>query len=45
MQAESQSMLNTFTEHDFQNALKKRQKRFDQCIRSEEDYFEDDGGQ
>jgi hypothetical protein len=37
-------LLNTFTEHDFQGAFKKWQKRWEQCIHTEGDYFEGDGG-
>jgi hypothetical protein len=43
--AESQAVLNTLTEHDFQDAFKKWQKRWERCIRVEGDYFEGDGGQ
>jgi hypothetical protein len=43
--AESQPLLNTFTEHDFQDALKKWQKRWEWCIHAEGDYFKGDGGQ
>jgi hypothetical protein len=45
IEAESLAVLNTLTEHDFQNAFKKWQKRWERCIRGEEDYFEGDGGQ
>jgi hypothetical protein len=34
MKAESQAVLNTFTEHDFQDAFKNRER----CIRAEGDY-------
>jgi hypothetical protein len=44
IRAESQAVLNTLTEHDFQDAFKKWQKRWEQCIRMEEDYLESDGG-
>jgi hypothetical protein len=40
-----QVVLNTLTEHDFQDAFKKWQKRWEWCIRVEGDYFEGDGGQ
>jgi phosphoribosylformylglycinamidine (FGAM) synthase-like enzyme len=43
--AESQEMLNTLTEHDFQEAFKKWQKRWERRIRVEGDYFEGDDGQ
>jgi hypothetical protein len=45
IEAESQAVLNTLTEHDFHDAFKKWQKRWDRCLRGEEDYFEGDGGQ
>jgi hypothetical protein len=45
METESQAMLNTLTDHDFQYASKKRQRRWGRCIRAEGDYFEGDGGQ
>jgi hypothetical protein len=45
IKAESQAVLNTLTEHDFQDAFKKWQKRWEQCILAEGDYFEGDGGQ
>jgi hypothetical protein len=45
IEAESQVVMNTLTEHDFQDAFKKWQKRQERCIRAEEDYFEEDGGQ
>jgi hypothetical protein len=38
--ADSHSLLNILTEHDFQEAVKKCQKRWEQCIRLEVDYFE-----
>jgi hypothetical protein len=43
IEAESQAVLNTLTQHDFQDALK-LQKRWEQCIRVEGNYFEGDGG-
>jgi hypothetical protein len=43
-EAESQAVLNTLTEHDFQDAFKKRQKHWDLCESVEGDYFEGDGG-
>jgi hypothetical protein len=45
MEAESQAVLNTLTEHDFQDAFKKWQKLWERCIRVEEGYFEGDGSQ
>jgi hypothetical protein len=44
-EAESQAVLNAFTEHDFQDAFKKWQRRLEWCIHTEWDYFEGDGGQ
>jgi hypothetical protein len=45
IEAEFQVVLNTFTEHDFQDVFKTWQKRWERCIRAEGDYFEGDGGQ
>jgi hypothetical protein len=45
IQAESQAVLNTLVEHDFQDAFKKWQKLWERCVRPEVDYFEGDGGQ
>jgi transposase len=45
MEAESQAVLNTLTEHDFHDAFKKWQKLWERCIHAEGDYFEGDGGQ
>jgi hypothetical protein len=45
IEAESQAVVNTLTEHDFQDAVKKWQKRWEWCICMEGDYFEDDGSQ
>jgi hypothetical protein len=44
IKVESQAMLNTLIEHDFQDAFKKWKKRWEQCIHVEGDYFEGDGG-
>jgi hypothetical protein len=44
IEAESQTVLNTLTEHDFQDAFEKRQKRLERCVRVEGDYFKGDGG-
>jgi hypothetical protein len=44
IEAESQAVLNTLTEHNFQDAFKKWQKHWEQCIHAEGDYFEGDGG-
>jgi arylamine N-acetyltransferase len=43
--AESRAELNTFTEHDFLNTVKKWQNHWELCIRAERNYFESDGGQ
>jgi hypothetical protein len=45
IEAESQAVPNTLTEHDFQGAIKVWQKRWDRCIRADGDYFKGDGGQ
>jgi hypothetical protein len=45
IEAKYQAVLNTLTEHDFQDSFKKRQKRGEWCIRAERDYFEGDCGQ
>jgi hypothetical protein len=42
--AELQAVLNTLTEHDFQDSFKKWQKRWERCVRAEGDYFKGDGG-
>jgi hypothetical protein len=44
IEAESQAVLNTLTEHDFQDAFKKWQKRWERGLRMEGDYLERDGG-
>jgi hypothetical protein len=44
MEAESQAVLNTLTEHGFQDAFRKWQKLWKRCKRMEGDYFEGDGG-
>jgi hypothetical protein len=38
-------VLNSLTEHDFQDAFKKWQKCWERWIREEGDYFEGDGSQ
>jgi hypothetical protein len=43
-EAESQAVLNTVTEHDFQDAFEKFQKRWERFIWAEGNYFEGDGG-
>jgi hypothetical protein len=42
---ESQVVLNTLTQHDFQDAFTKRQKCREQYVCTEGDYFKCDGGQ
>ena len=42
IQAESQNVLNTLRENDFQESLKNWQRRWDRCQASEGDYFEGD---
>jgi len=44
IQAESQAVLNTLRENDFQECLKNWQRRWDRCQASEGDYFEGDAG-
>ena len=41
-QAESQAVMNTLRENDFQEYFKNWQRRWDRCQASEEDYFEGD---
>jgi hypothetical protein len=45
IKAESQVVLYTLTENDFQDAFKKWQKRWKQSISAEADYVEGNGGQ
>jgi hypothetical protein len=44
IEADSWADLNILTEHDFRDALKKWQNRWERCISAERDYFEGDGG-
>jgi hypothetical protein len=44
IEAESQAVLNTLTEHDYQDAFKIWQTLWEWCIYAEGDYFEGDGG-
>jgi len=44
-QAETQKVLDTLTEKDFQEAFQKRRRRWDRCLHSGGNYFEGDGGQ
>jgi hypothetical protein len=45
IEAESQAVLNTLTQHDFQDEFKRRQKCWEWCICAEGDYVKGDGGQ
>jgi hypothetical protein len=45
MEAESQAVPNTLTDHDFQDEFKKWQKRWERCIRAEGDCFESNSDQ
>jgi hypothetical protein len=45
IKAESEALLNTLTEHYFQDAFKTWQKHWKWCIHMEGDYFEGEGGQ
>jgi hypothetical protein len=44
IQAESQTVLDTVTEKDFQEAFQKWRRRWDGCLRAGGNYFEGDGG-
>jgi hypothetical protein len=44
IQAESQTVLDTLTEKDFQEAFQKCRRRWDRCLHAEGNYFEGDGG-
>jgi hypothetical protein len=39
IKAESQAVMNTLTDHDFQDAFKKWQKCWERYVRTEGDYF------
>jgi hypothetical protein len=43
--AESQTVLDTLTEKNFQEALQKWRRQWDQCLHVGGNYFEGDGGQ
>jgi hypothetical protein len=45
IEAELQAVLNTSTEHDLQDVFNKWQMLWEQCICTEEDYFEVAGDQ
>jgi hypothetical protein len=42
--SESQAVLNTLRDNDFQECFKNWQRCWDRCEASEEDYFEGDAG-
>jgi hypothetical protein len=44
IQAESQRVLDTVTEKDFQEAFQKCRSRWDRCVHAGGNYFEGDGG-
>jgi hypothetical protein len=44
IQAESQRVLDTLTEQDFQEAVQKWRRSWDQCLLAGGNYFEGDGG-
>jgi hypothetical protein len=44
IQAESQRVLDTLTEKDFQKAFQKWWRRWDQCLHAGGNYFEGGGG-
>jgi hypothetical protein len=44
IQAESQRLLDSLTEKDFQEAFQKWRRRWDRCPHVGGNYFEDDGG-
>jgi hypothetical protein len=44
IQAESQGVLGTLTEKDFQEAFQKGRRRWDRCLHAGGSYFEGDGG-
>jgi hypothetical protein len=45
VEADSQAVLNTLTDHNFQYAFKTWWKCWERCIRVQGDYLEGDGGQ
>jgi len=44
IQAESQRVLGTLIEKDFQEAFQKWRRWWDRCLRAGRNYFEGDGG-
>jgi hypothetical protein len=45
IQVETQTVLNTLTKKNFQDAFENWQKRRDRCVRSQGDYFECNGAE
>jgi len=45
MQRESQNVLGTLREQDFQHAFQQQQRRWDRCVTAQGDYFEGDAAQ
>jgi hypothetical protein len=45
IETESQAVLNTLAEHNFQDAFNRWQNRWERYISAEGDYFEGDDGQ
>jgi hypothetical protein len=45
IQADTQTVLDTLTKKHFQDAFQKRQKRWYRCVRSQGDYFNDNGAE
>jgi len=45
IQRESQNVLGTLREQDFQHAFQQWQRRWDRCVAAQEDYFEGDAAQ
>jgi hypothetical protein len=45
IEADSQVLLNTLSEHDFQDAFRKWKKPWEWCICEEGGFFKGDGGQ
>jgi hypothetical protein len=44
IQAQSQGVLDTLTEKDFQDAFQKWRRQWDRCLHAGGNYFESDGG-
>jgi hypothetical protein len=45
VQRESQNVLGTPQEQDFQHVFQQRQRRWDRCVAAQGDYFEGDAAQ